>query len=212
MDVKDIMRKNKLKRASYVQSNKENKKELSGKLKYARNLITRTLITIILVLGSIIYTNISAKNKSLYKKYVLENSLSFTKINNIYHDLFGEVDVIKKSASDDEAVNKTSFNFRNIEAVGNSFKVEVSQGEAVDVITSGIVVFNGEKDDLGNTIIVQGNDGVDIWYSGLTDVNAKIYDYVESSSILGVASSDNIYLTFNKNQEYLSYDEYFKEI
>ena len=209
MDIQDIIKKNKLKRANYTLEN--NKKELSNKLKYIKNLITRTLITIILVLGSIIYTNISPDNKNLYKKYVLENSLSFTKINNIYHDLFGEVDIINKSVNDDTTVSSTNLNFREIEAVGNSFKVGVTKGEAINVITSGIVVFVGDKDNLGNTVIIQGNDGVDIWYSGLTDVSAKIYDYVEASSVLGVAL-DDVYLTFNKDQEYLSYDEYFKEV
>ncbi len=211
MDVNDIIKKNKLKRASYVDYNKGQKKELSSKFKYFKNLITRTLITIILVLVSIIYTNIKPENKRLYKKYVLENTLSFTKINNIYHDLFGEVDIINKNTSD-TAVSTNSLNFSNIEAVDNSFKVGVTKGEAINVITSGIVVFNGEKDDLGTTVIIQGNDGVDIWYSGLIDVSAKIYDYVEAASVLGVAGDDNIYLTFNKDDQYLSYDEYFKEV
>ncbi len=211
MNAEDIIRKNKLKRAGYV-GNKGNKRELSSKIKYVRNLITRTLITIILVLGSIIYTNISPDNKSLYKKYVLDNSLSFTKINNIYHDLFGEVDIINKTSDDTTSVMGSNLNFNNIEKEGNSFKVGVTKGEAISVITSGIVVFIGEKDNLGETIIIQGNDGVDIWYSGITDVNAKIYDYVEATSILGIAQEENIYLTFNKDDQYLTYDEYFKEV
>ena len=88
MNVEDIIRKNKAKRQNYV-SNDSEKEELPRNLKYVKNLISRTLLTIIFVLASVIYTNLSDKNAELYKKYVLENSLSFTKINNLYNMIWG---------------------------------------------------------------------------------------------------------------------------
>lgn len=80
--------------------------------------------------------------------------------------------------------------------------------EAISVITSGIVVFIGEKDDLGNTVIIQGNDGVDIWYSNITDTDISVYDYIEAGSILGSSNSEDIYLTINKDGEFINYEEY----
>lgn len=207
MNVEEIIRKNKEKRKNYV--NSSDSKELPHNIKYLKGLISRILIAVIFVLGSIIYTNISSNNKALYKKYVLEDSLSFTKINNLYHDIFGEVDVLKKK-DDTTSVFFNSIKYSNIESFKNSTKLTVGTNETINVITSGIVVYIGEKEDLGNTIIIQGNDGADIWYSNITDTNIKVYDYIESGSILGTSNSDFIYLTISKDGKYLSYEEYQK--
>ena len=163
-------------------------------------------------LFSIIYTNVNSKNKELYKKYVLEDSLSFTKINNLYQKYFGSVDVIKKKEESDSPVFFDSIKYSNLENFKNGIKLTVGANETINVITSGIVVFAGEKEELGNTIIVQGNDGVDIWYSNITDTNIKVYDYIEAGSILGTSNSDYIYLTINKDGKYISYEEYQKLI
>lgn len=206
MNVEDIIRKNKAKRQNYV-SNDSEKEELPRNLKYVKNLISRTLLTIIFVLASVIYTNLSDKNAELYKKYVLENSLSFTKINNLYQRVFGKVDITQKE-NDSTSVFFNSIQYSNIENYKNGVKLTVGINEAVNVITSGIVVFVGAKDDLGNTVIIQGNDGVDIWYSNITDTDIKVYDYVEAGSILGTSNSEDIYLTISKDGKYISYEEY----
>ena len=81
-DVLDIIRKNKRRREKYVEEgNTYSKEALPKNLKYVKGLISRSLIAVIFVLGSIIFTNISDRNKELYQKYVLEDSLEFTKIN-----------------------------------------------------------------------------------------------------------------------------------
>lgn len=210
MNVEDIIRKNKEKRRSYT-SDSLSKEELPKNIKYLKGLISRTLITIIFVLGSIIYTNINSDNKKLYKKYVLENSLSFTKINNLYNDLFGEIDFLKKP-NDNSTPVFNNISYSSIENYKNGVKLNVSTNETISVITSGIVVYIGEKDELGNTIIIQGNDGVDIWYSNITDTDIKVYDYIEKGTILGTSNSNELYLTILKEGKYLNYEEYIKTI
>ena len=207
MDVDEIIKKNKLKRNNYVSDKKE---VLPDKVVYLKNLISRTLITIIFVLVSLIYTKISTSNKELYQKYVLSDSLAFTKINKVFDKYLGKTDILNNKTPNEE--NDTSvfnsINYSNIEAYKNGFKLSVNAGDVVNVITSGIVVYNGDKDDLGSTIIIQGNDGVDIWYSNITDADIKVYDYIESGAILGVSSSDFIILTILKDGKYFSYEEY----
>lgn len=213
MDIESIIRKNKQKRKIYLQEdNSPEKENLSPKLKYIKGLISRILFTIIFVLGSIIYTNTSTKNHEQYKKYVFEDSLNFTKINNIYQKYFGGVDIIQSKKPQDTPVFFNSINYRNIEPYKNGVKLSVDLNQVINVITSGIVVFIGEKDDLGNTVIIQGNDGVDIWYSNITDSNIKVYDYVEAGSIIGTTNSDFIYLTLSKDGKYISYEEYEQSI
>ena len=210
-EIDQIIRKNKLKRERYVDGEASSKtEELPKNMKYIKGLISRTLIAIIFVLGSIIFTNISDKNKELYQKYVLEDSLEFTKINELYQSLFGSVDITNKD--NDSEVVFGNINYTNIEPFKNGSKLTVGMNEVVNVITSGIVVFIGEKDDLGNTIIVQGNDGVDIWYSNITDTDIKVYDYLESGNILGTSNSDDIYITISKDGEFMSYEEYMASV
>ncbi len=210
-EVNNIIRKNKLKRERYVDGSSNtsniNKENLPFKLKYAKNLISRVLITVIFVLGSIIFTNVSDDNKALYQKYVLEDSLEFTKINELYQRIFGDVDITKKDNPDSEVVFG-DVTYTNIEPFKNGVKLTVDMNEAISVIASGIVVFIGEKEDLGNTIIIQGNDGVDIWYSNITENDIKVYDYVEAGNILGSSNSENIYITINKDGEFINYEEY----
>ena len=210
-EIENIIRKNKAKRDRYVEGENSYKtEELPKKWKYIKGLISRTLIAVIFVLGSIIFTNISAKNKELYQKYVLEDSLEFTKINELYQRLFGSVDITKKD--NDSEVVFGNITYTNIESFKNGSKLTIGMNEVVNVITSGIVVFIGEKDDLGNTIIIQGNDGVDIWYSNITDTDIKVYDYLESGNILGTSNSDDIYITISKDGEFISYEEYMASI
>lgn len=210
-EIENIIRKNKAKRDRYVEGENSYKtEELPKKWKYIKGLISRTLIAVIFVLGSIIFTNISAKNKELYQKYVLEDSLEFTKINELYQSLFGSVDITKKD--NDSEVVFGNITYTNIEPFKNGSKLTIGMNEVVNVITSGIVVFIGEKDDLGNTIIIQGNDGVDIWYSNITDTDIKVYDYLESGNILGTSNSDDIYITISKDGEFISYEEYMASI
>lgn len=206
-DITKIIQKNKLKREKYMdQSPAFN---LSRRLKYAKNLTSRTLLAIIFVLGSIIFTNISATNKALYQKYVLEDSLKFTTINNLYQRIFGSVDL---TSNDSDTPVFGSITYTNVENYKNGVKLTVGLNEVVSVITSGIVVYIGEKDDLGNTIIIQGNDGVDIWYSNITDTDILVYDYVEAGSILGTSNGENIYLTISLDGEFISYEEYMATI
>ena len=210
-EIDQIIRKNKLKRERYVDGEASSKtEELPKNMKYIKGLISRTLIAIIFVLGSIIFTNISDKNKELYQKYVLKDSLEFTKINELYQSLFGSVDITNKD--NDAEVVFGNITYTNIEPFKNGAKLTVGMNEVVNVITSGIFVFIGEKDDLGNTIIIQGNDGVDIWYSNITDTDIKVYDYLESGNILGTSNSDDIYITISKDGEFMSYEEYMASV
>ena len=209
-EIDSIIKKNKLKREKYVGNDNSYHKgeELPKNLKYIKGLISRCLLAIIFVLGSIIFTNISDSNKQLYQKYVLEDSLEFMKINELYQTVFGSVDVTKQNNDSDSEVVMGNIHYTNIEPFKNGSKLTVGINEVVSVITSGIVVFIGEKDGLGNTIIIQGNDGVDIWYSNITDTDIKVYDYVESGSILGTSNSDDITITICRDGEYLNYEEY----
>ena len=68
----------------------------------------------------------------------------------------------------------------------------------------------GEKENLGYTIIVQGVDDVDIWYSNIKNSSIKLYDYIETNAVLGEVD-DSLIVTIVKNNKYLGYEEYINQ-
>ena len=78
----------------------------------------------------------------------------------------------------------------------------------VPAIESGIVVFIGEKEKIGNTIIIEQVNGIDTFYSNININNLKLYDYVEKGELLGEVKNNELFLTFQKNGKYLDYKKY----
>ena len=78
----------------------------------------------------------------------------------------------------------------------------------VPSIESGIVVFMGEKEGYGNTIIIEQVNGVDVYYSNINPSNIKLYDYIEKGKLLGEVKDNKLYMVFQKDGKYLDYKKY----
>ena len=141
-------------------------------------IISKFLIAVIFFLVSVIFTNSSDKNLLLYKEHVLTESIPFTKVKGWYEDLFGEV--LPKNDNNQMVMNGHLV-YKSIENYKDGEMLSLSSNTLINNLTSGVVVFAGEKDDYGETIIIQGVDGVDIWYGNLTNISVKLYDYVEKN-------------------------------
>ena len=76
------------------------------------------------------------------------------------------------------------------------------------MLKNGLVIFIGEKEEYGNTVIVQQADGIDVWYSNLENVSVKMYDYVSQGDYLGETKDDYFYLIFKKEGNVLNYQDY----
>ena len=183
--------------------------EPTTNIKYFKNLLSRTLITIILILMSVIYINSDDKNLLSFKKEVLEKNLSFAPFKEWYQKKFGKIIPIDLE-EETQVVFSDKLNFSNIENYLDGFKLSVANNTVINNITSGIVVYSGEKEGYGNAIIVQGIDGVDIWYGNILNTSVALYDYIEANTILGEANGDYLYLVLSKNGEYLNYEEYME--
>lgn len=184
---------------------RRNKKSFNVNKKSIKNFISKFLLAIIFFLSSIIFTNINDKNLLLYKEYVLTESLPFTKIKGWYEELFGEV--LPKD-DNNKMVIKGHLVYKNIENYKDGEVLTLTTNTLINSLQSGIVVYCGEKDDFGNTVIIQGVDGVDIWYGNLTNVSVKLYDYVEKDKLIGETNSDLLYLVIKKDNNYLKYEDY----
>ena len=177
--------------------------------KYLSNLLSKFLLSIIFLMVSIILIKSNSNIKTFYQEDILTKQINFTKFNDFYTKYFGNIlpDYTVPSVPTQMASN-TEFDYNNGTPYLNGTKLETTENYPVPVITSGIIVFLGEKDSLGPTCIVQGIDGIDIWYSHIDTSSLNLYDYVTEGKILAPTESNYFYLTIDSNGNYLTYDTY----
>ncbi|WP_026572308.1 M23 family metallopeptidase [Bacillus sp. UNC438CL73TsuS30] len=77
----------------------------------------------------------------------------------------------------------------NFEKNGQGIMIETANGASVRAMNGGTVTFSGVKDGIGKTVIIQHSDGTETWYGNLTDIQVKLYDYVEKRKVVGTVSS-----------------------
>ena len=179
----------------YVNNFKKKKCRNNNKSKL---FITKFLLAIIFLLCSVIYTNLSSDNKERYKNYVLNESIHFTKIESVYEKLFGRVLPKDTGAL---PVSGGKLIYKSINKYNDGEVLEVNNKSIINTLMNGIVVYIGDKDTYGNTVIIQGVDGVDIWYGNL-------YDYIEKDMVIGNTLDDKLYLVMKKDDKYLTYEDY----
>lgn len=177
--------------------------------KYLSNLLSKFLLSIIFLMVSIILIKSNSNIKNFYQEDILTKQINFTKFNDFYTKYFGNIlpDYTVPSVPTQMASN-TEFDYNNGTPYLNGTKLETTENYPVPIITSGIIVFLGEKDSLGPTCIVQGIDGIDIWYSHIDTSSLNLYDYVTKGKILATTESNYFYLTIDSNGNYLTYDTY----
>ncbi len=185
---------------------KQNKQ--SKRSKYINNLFSRVLISVILFLSSIIFIKSSNDNLLMYKDYVFERSFKFATLNKLYKKYLGSILPFDKVASKEAStVFNETFKYTDSSKNLDGTKFKVTDKYLMPALQSGIVVFIGEKEGYGQTIIIQGTDGADIWYTNLSS-SLKLYDYVEKNTLVGECLSDEITLVVQKNNEYIDFNEY----
>lgn len=171
--------------------------------------LTKILFSVIFFLLSLIFIKSSTTNHDLYQQYFFTDSMSFAKLNDWYQKYFGKiVPIADVTATNSESVFNETLSYETMDNYLNGKLLTVSNNYMVPTLNSGIVVFLGDKDGYGKTCIIQGVDGVDIWYGNLNTDNINLYDYVKKGTFIGPTNSTNLYLVFMKDNNYISYEEY----
>lgn len=163
--------------------------------------LSKLLITVIIVLVCLIVCNFNSDLRDSFVKEVLEDNMDFGNFNMLY----------KKFMIDSEesiVVSDTMLDISDMEVVDGRYRFNYGIDYQVEVLKSGIIVYVGDKDNLGDTVIVQGNDGIDIWYSGITLKEYGLYDYVSNGDILGLSNDVYITISIYEDGELLKYEEY----
>ncbi len=176
--------------------------------KSVRNFITRVLITVIIFLVGMILVKSNSDFKNIILDEVYDNNFKFTKIKDFYQKYFGNILSIDQLMVEEQPVFKEKLSYEKADTYLDGVKLKVSDHYMVPVLESGIVIFMGEKEDYGDTVVIEQIDGVDVYYSNISTEGIQLYDYVEKGSLLGEAQDKNLYLIFQKDGEYLNYKDY----
>lgn len=182
--------------------------KLKLKRTYISNLITRILLLIVFVLFLLIINKYNHALTLEFKNDLFNKSFNFIKINKISQKVLGKDVFYYQKNSDTSLVLSSNFDSNLKEKYYEGEKMNVSTNLPIGSISSGVVVYIGDKDNYGNTVIIQGVDGYNIWYGNIKDINVGLYDYVEKQNLIGAADGDFLYLLIEKDNKYYSYDEY----
>lgn len=160
------------------------------------------VIVITLILLILIKANGNIKN-FIYDEVYTKN-FSFAFVNNLYKKYLG-TNILFDNENKTEPVFNQTLEYSKKEKIEEGLKLQVSDNYLVPNIESGLVIFTGVKENYGNVVIVEQIDGVDAWYGNLSNINVKLYDYIEKGSLIG--NCDNtLYLIHKKDGEILDYE------
>lgn len=176
--------------------------------KSVRNFITRVLIVVIIFLVGMILVKSNSKAKNSILKQVYDTNFKFTKVKEIYQKYFGNILSIDKLALEDKQVFQEELTYQKSKSYLDGVKLQVNDNYMVPALESGIVIFMGEKEGYGNTIVIEQIDGIYVYYSNISSDGIKLYDYVEKGKLLGEAEDNQLYLVFQKDGSFLDYKKY----
>ena len=155
-----------------------------------------------------------SKSSENYKDIIVTNlyekNISFTKIKNLYTKYLGGIVPLDKVSSNITPVFNETLEYTNESIYHDGVRLEVTNNYLVPIIEEGMVVYIGEKENYGNVVIIEGIDGIDIWYGNMETTTIELYDYVEKGNYLGQTRDNNLYLVYAKDGSFLDYKEYLK--
>ena len=168
-----------------------NKKNSNIIKKFINNLFSIIIFTMIIM----IISNYSPKFRSFLIDDVLNKTMDFSKVNKLVNK-FTDVFKIEKTK------NVVSIDNHKTEKYKDGIKYIIGENENVLVKDSGIVTYIGNKDGYNNTIIIQQSNGYYAWYGNIKE-SVKLYDYVESGSIIGTSSKEYYYVLLKDDKAIL---------
>ncbi|MBQ3020644.1 MAG: M23 family metallopeptidase [Bacilli bacterium] len=174
--------------------------------KYIKSFVVKCLVCVILFLVISIICNFSNTNLLWFKNNIYNNSIDFSFFNKIYNKYIDKY--LPFDIYEEKIVMSDGLIYESSEKYLDGVSLKVGDNYNISSLCGGIVVYIGNKDNLGNTVIIQGTDGVDYWYSNISNLSVNLYDYIEKDVLIGTSSGEKIYLTFIKDGEYLNYEDF----
>ena len=138
-----------------------------------------------------------------------EREFQFAVVSNWYEQQFGKplaLFPVNEQESNDERRNGATVNqqddyavpasghmriLESFESNGKGIMIETAPESVIESVKDGYVVFMGEREDIGKTVIIQHDDGSESWYGHLQEIDVALYDYIKSGDPVGKASNDD---------------------
>ncbi len=179
-------------------------------IKYIRNLIFRILSVVVIFLSLAIISKSNKAYKDIILKTLYQDNISFIQIKNLYNKYLGGVIPLDKIVEPITPVFNEELEYTNELEYLDGVKLEVNDKYLVPILEEGMVVYIGEKENYGRVIIIEGIDGVEMWYGFIETTAVSLYDYVEKNSYLGQTKENTLFLAYKKDGKFLNYKEYLK--
>lgn len=184
---------------------RKGKKEKSVNL-FIKKFFIKIMICLLLFLVFLIGNKKIDNFNSLIYENIYSKSISFAKFNSWYEKHFGSLFPIK--SVDDVKVFSENLVYKSKEDYKDGVLLNVSDNYLVPSINNGIVVFIGDKQEYGRTIIIEDEEGMDIWYSNINILNINMYDYIKKGEYLGEVIDNKLIMMFQKNGKKEDYNKY----
>ena len=183
---------------------KKDKKE--DKISFKSSIYSGLLVIIVVLFGTLVTSKNDIVKADIYNR-IYNHNISFAKIKSLYNEHVGSVIPFQDIIKDKEVFNE-SLKYNEVSSYDEGVKLTLDDNYSIPIISDGIVIFIGNKENLNKTVIIEDEKGVDHIYGNLDNINVKLYDYVSKNDLLGTASNNTLYLLFSKDGKYLDYKEY----
>lgn len=171
--------------------------------KYISKIFFITIITLLVLIALKKDSNL----RSLFYQKVYVDNFSFAKLNSWYSSKFGSPLPFSDLIKDTAFVFNEELKYDSAHKYKDGVELDVGIEYLTPSLDNGIVIFIGEKEGYGQTVIVQQENGIDVWYSNISEVNVKLYDYITKGSLIGNVN-EKLYLVFIKDGEVINYEDY----
>ena len=187
---------------------KKQSNSLNQVQKYLIHFTLRVMFTIVFVLLLLIGFKMNKDFKMTFNEQVYHQNFPFSEVKEVDQKYFGESFSFKGLVEEEKEVFSEKISYKSKNLYQDGVMLEVSSHYMVPSLESGIIVFIGEKENYGKTVIVQQVNGVDAWYGNIELSGVKLYDYIEKGKLLGEALDKKLYLAFQKEGQFVDYQQY----
>lgn len=132
-----------------------------------------------------------------FVKQTMTSEFQFAAVSAWYEERFGEpLAILPKLPTDNPEATvtqdySTPASGRVVKEFSEQTKgvlIETTVGANVEAMKGGQVIFVGQKEGIGNTVIIQHEDKTTSWYGGLSDMTVSPYERIESGRSVGFVS------------------------
>ncbi|WAA10248.1 M23 family metallopeptidase [Fervidibacillus albus] len=128
--------------------------------------------------------------------YIMERDFQFAKAVDWYEKNFGDPLALFPNVGEDEDNSEGEYALPANGVILETFysddqgvTFQTNKNVQVTAVQDGIVIFAGEKEEMGKTVVIQHPDTTETWYGKLGDIYVRTYDSIKTGDAIGIVSS-----------------------